>query len=120
MTQFGIIHVTFDESKGPVLNLVFRHNITIPNAILQGVTTTLFTMAIGVGEPTGEPQISIIPVNVTDVRGRTLIFSFGVDEPSARGGQVIEAFMVFVRASDESHKDEDKLDRILKVMASSV
>jgi hypothetical protein len=103
--------VTFDESAGPVLNLVFKHDLAIPNPILQGVTTTLFTMAIGVGEPTGEPQISIIPVNVTNIRGRTLIFSFGVQDPFARGGQIIEAFMIFVRMTNGSHRDEDKILR---------
>ncbi|MFQ5977485.1 MAG: hypothetical protein ACE5OZ_05065 [Candidatus Heimdallarchaeota archaeon] len=111
MAQFAIMHVNFDESAGPVLNLVFKHDLDIPNPILQGVTTTLFTMAIGVGEPTGEPQISIIPVNVPNIRGRTLIFSFGVHNPSARGGQLIEAFMIFVRMTKGSHQDEDKLLR---------
>ncbi len=124
MTRFAIIHVTFDESAGPVLNLIFKQNLQIPNAILQGVATTLFTMAIGVGEPTGEPQISIIPVNVTDIRGRTLIYSFGVEDASARGGQIIEAFMVFVRMSHDSHRDEDKLLRhsipIIKILEKGV
>jgi hypothetical protein len=80
------------------------HEIDIPKIILQGVTTTLFTMAVGVGEPTGEPDTAIIPINVTGIQGRILVHSFTVDDPSARGKNRIESFMLFI-----PRKHQDKL-----------
>ncbi|MHA2239653.1 MAG: hypothetical protein ACXAB2_15015, partial [Candidatus Hodarchaeales archaeon] len=77
--------------------------IEIPKIILQGVTTTLFTMAVGVGEPTGEPDTAIIPINVTGIQGRVLIHSFAIDDPSARGKNRIESFMLFI---PRSHQDK--------------
>jgi hypothetical protein len=48
--HFFLAHIVFDEEHGPVLNSYLTHGLKIPKIILQGVTTTLFTMAIGVGE----------------------------------------------------------------------
>ena len=72
------------------------NDLAIPKIVLQGVTTTLFTMAVGVGEPTGEPDTAIIPINVTGVEGRVLIHSFAIDDPSVRGKNRIESFMLFI------------------------
>ena len=77
-------------------------DIHIPKIVLQGVTTTLFTMAVGVGEPTGEPDTAIIPINVTGVQGRVLIHSFSIDDPTARGKNRIESFMLFI---PRAHQD---------------
>ncbi len=71
-SQFFLAHIVFDEEYGPVLRSYLAHELDIPNIILQGVTTTLFTMAVGVGEPTGEPDTAIIPINVTGIQGRVL------------------------------------------------
>jgi hypothetical protein len=95
-TQFFLAHIIFDEEHGPVLKSYLAHELEIPRIILQGVTTTLFTMAIGVGEPTGEPDTAIIPINVTGIQGRVLINSFTVDDPEARGRNRIESFMLFI------------------------
>lgn len=95
-TQFFLAHIIFDEEHGPVLKSYLAHELEIPRIILQGVTTTLFTMAIGVGEPTGEPDTAIIPINVTGIQGRVLIHSFTVDDPEARGRNRIESFMLFI------------------------
>ncbi len=94
--QFFLAHIIFDEEHGPVLQSYMTHKLEIPKIILQGVTTTLFTMAIGVGEPTGEPDTAIIPVNVTGIQGRVLIYSFATDDPEARGKSRIESFMLFI------------------------
>ncbi|MFW9902848.1 MAG: hypothetical protein ACFFFH_00830 [Candidatus Thorarchaeota archaeon] len=94
--QFFLAHIIFDEEHGPVLNSYLTYGLEIPRIILQGVTTTLFTMAIGVGEPTGEPETAIIPINVTDIQGRVLIHSFVIDDPGARGRNRIESFMLFI------------------------
>ena len=83
--QFFLAHIVFDEEHGPVLKSYLTHELEIPKIILQGVTTTLFTMAIGVGEPTRDPETAIIPINVTGIQGRVLIHSFAVDDPEARG-----------------------------------
>ncbi|MHA1942450.1 MAG: hypothetical protein ACW97P_12150, partial [Candidatus Hodarchaeales archaeon] len=88
---------------GPLLKSYMAHEIEIPKIILQGVTTTLFTMAVGVGEPTGEPDTAIIPINVTGIQGRVLIHSFAIDDPSARGKNRIESFMLFI---PRSHQDK--------------
>ena len=94
--QFFLAHVVFDEEHGPVLKSYMAHELNIPKIILQGVTTTLFTMAVGVGEPTGEPDTAIIPINVTSIEGRVLIHSFAIDDPSVRGKNRIESFMLFI------------------------
>lgn len=101
--HFFLAHVVFDEEHGPVLNSHLTHGLEIPKIILQGVTTTLFTMAIGVGEPTGEPETAIIPINVTGIQGRVLIHSFVIDDPKARGRNRIESFMLFI---PRSHQDK--------------
>ncbi len=101
--QFFLAHIVFDEEQGPVLNSYKVHGMEIPKIILQGVTTTLFTMAIGVGEPTGEPDTAIIPINVTGLRGRVLIHSFTIEDPGARGKNRIESFMLFI---PRSHQDK--------------
>ncbi len=101
--HFFLAHIVFDEEHGPVLNSYLTHGLDIPKIILQGVTTTLFTMAIGVGEPTGEPETAIIPINVTGIQGRVLIHSFVIDDPEARGRNRIESFMLFI---PRSHQDK--------------
>lgn len=101
--QFFLAHIVFDEEHGPVLKSYLTHELEIPKIILQGVTTTLFTMAIGVGEPTGDPETAIIPINVTGIQGRVLIHSFAVDDPEARGKNRIESFMLFI---PRSHQDK--------------
>jgi hypothetical protein len=60
-------------------------------------------MAIGVGEPTGESETAIIPINVTDIQGRVLIHSFVIDDPGARGKNRIESFMLFI---PRAHQDK--------------
>ena len=100
--QFFLAHVVFDEDHGPTLTSFMSRDIDIPKIILQGVTTTLFTMAVGVGEPTGEPDTAIIPINVTGIQGRVLIHSFSIDDPSARGKNRIESFMLFI---PRAHQD---------------
>lgn len=95
-TQFFLAHIVFDEEHGPVLKSYLTNELEIPKIILQGVTTTLFTMAIGVGEPTGEPDTAIIPINVTGLEGRVLIHSFTIADPEARGKSRIESFMLFI------------------------
>jgi hypothetical protein len=102
-TQFFLAHIVFDEEHGPILKSYLAHELEIPRIILQGVTTTLFTMAIGVGEPTGEPDTAIIPINVTGIQGRVLIHSFTIDDPVARGKNRIESFMLFI---PRSHQDK--------------
>ncbi|MFX1282217.1 MAG: hypothetical protein ACFFB5_01120 [Promethearchaeota archaeon] len=94
--QFFLAHIVFDEEHGPILKSYLTHGLEIPKIILQGVTTTLFTMAIGVGEPTGEPETAIIPINVTGIQGRVLIHSFTIEDPEARGKNRIESFMLFI------------------------
>ncbi len=101
--QFFLAHIIFDEEHGPLLKSFKADNIEIPKIILQGVTTTLFTMAVGVGEPTGEPDTAIIPINVTGIQGRVLIHSFSIDDPSVRGKNRIESFMLFI---PRSHQDK--------------
>ena len=101
--QFFLAHVIFDEDHGPTLKSFMSKDIDIPKIILQGVTTTLFTMAVGVGEPTGEPDTAIIPINVTGIQGRVLIHSFSIDDPNARGKNRIESFMIFI---PRSHQDK--------------
>ncbi|MFX0123667.1 MAG: hypothetical protein ACFFAE_08500 [Candidatus Hodarchaeota archaeon] len=101
--QFFLAHIVFDEEHGPVLNSYLTYRLKIPKIILQGVTTTLFTMAIGVGEPTGEPETAIIPINVTGIQGRVLIHSFVIDDPTVRGRNRIESFMLFI---PRSHQDK--------------
>ena len=101
--QFFLSHIIFDEEHGPLLKSYMAHDIEIPKIILQGVTTTLFTMAVGVGEPTGEPDTAIIPINVTGIQGRVLIHSFAIEDPSARGKNRIESFMLFI---PRSHQDK--------------
>ena len=101
--QFFLAHIIFDEEHGPLLKSFMADNIEIPKIILQGVTTTLFTMAVGVGEPTGEPDTAIIPINVTGIQGRVLIHSFSIDDPSVRGKNRIESFMLFI---PRSHQDK--------------
>ncbi len=101
--QFFLAHIIFDEEHGPMLKSFMADHIEIPKIILQGVTTTLFTMAVGVGEPTGEPDTAIIPINVTGIQGRVLIHSFSIDDPSARGKNRIESFMLFI---PRSHQDK--------------
>jgi hypothetical protein len=96
LTQFFLAHIVFDEEHGPVLKSYLTHELEIPKIILQGVTTTLFTMAVGVGEPTGEPDTAIIPINVTGLEGRVLIHSFTIADPDARGKSRIESFMLFI------------------------
>ena len=100
--QFFLAHVVFDEDHGPTLTSFMSRDIDIPKIILQGVTTTLFTMAVGVGEPTGEPDTAIIPINVTGIQGRVLIHSFSIDDPTARGKNRIESLMLFI---PRSHQD---------------
>ena len=100
--QFFLAHVVFDEDHGPTLTSFMSRDIDIPKIILQGVTTTLFTMAVGVGEPTGEPDTAIIPINVTGIQGRVLIHSFSIDDPTARGKNRIESFMLFI---PRAHQD---------------
>lgn len=95
-THFFLAHIVFDEEQGPVLKSYLTHELEIPRIILQGVTTTLFTMAVGVGEPTGEPDTAIIPINVTGLEGRVLIHSFTIADPEARGKSRIESFMLFI------------------------
>ena len=94
--QFFLAHIVFDEEHGPVLKSHLTHELEIPTIILQGITTTLFTMAIGVGEPTGESETAIIPINVTGIRGHVLIHSFTIEDPKARGKNRIESFMLFI------------------------
>ena len=101
--QFFLAHIIFDQEHGPLLKSFKSDNIEIPKIILQGVTTTLFTMAVGVGEPTGEPDTAIIPINVTGIQGRVLIHSFSIDDPSVRGKNRIESFMLFI---PRSHQDK--------------
>ncbi|UCG03030.1 MAG: hypothetical protein JSW11_03390 [Candidatus Heimdallarchaeota archaeon] len=101
--HFFLALIVFDEEHGPVLNSYLTHGLKIPKIILQGVTTTLFTMAIGVGEPTGEPETAIIPINVTGIQGRILIHSFVIDDPEARGRNRIESFMLFI---PRAHQDK--------------
>ncbi|MFX1537858.1 MAG: hypothetical protein ACFFDI_27010, partial [Promethearchaeota archaeon] len=101
--NFFLAHIVFDEEHGPILDSYLTYGLEIPRIILQGVTTTLFTMAIGVGEPTGEPETAIIPINVTDIQGRVLIHSFVIDDPEARGRNRIESFMLFI---PRSHQDK--------------
>lgn len=101
--QFFLAHIVFDEEHGPVLQSYLAHELEIPKIILQGITTTLFTMAVGVGEPTGEPDTAIIPINVTGIQGRVLIHSFMIDDPEARGRNRIESFMLFI---PRSHQDK--------------
>ncbi len=96
MSEFLLGHVVFDEHRGPTLKEWLNHNYPIPEVILQGITTTLFTMAIGVGQPTGEAQTAIIPVNITSVQGRVLIYSYSVHDVKARGKKRMEAFMLFI------------------------
>jgi hypothetical protein len=101
--QFFLAHIVFDEEHGPTLKSFMAHDIEIPKIILQGVTTTLFTMAVGVGEPTGDPDTAIIPINVTGIQGRVLIHSFVIEDPTARGKNRIESFMLFI---PRSHQDK--------------
>ncbi len=101
--RFFLAHVVFDEDHGPTLKSFMSKEIEIPKIILQGVTTTLFTMAVGVGEPTGEPDTAIIPINVTGIQGRVLIHSFAIDDPNARGKNRIESFMIFI---PRAHQDK--------------
>jgi hypothetical protein len=101
--QFFLAHVVFDEDHGPTLKSFMSKDIDIPKIILQGVTTTLFTMAVGVGEPTGEPDTAIIPINVTGIQGRVLIHSFSIDDPTARGKNRIESVMIFI---PRAHQDK--------------
>lgn len=103
-TQFLLAHIVFDEEHGPILKSYLTQELDIPKIILQGVTTTLFTMAIGVGEPTGEPDTAIIPINVTGIHGRVLIHSFAIEDLTARGKNRIESFMLFL-----PHTHQDKL-----------
>lgn len=102
ITRFFLSHVVFDEEAGPVLKDYKSHGLEIPRIILQGVTTTLFTMAVGVGEPIGESDTAIIPINVTGMQGRVLIHSFTVKDQKARGKNRIESFMLFI---PKSHQD---------------
>ncbi len=102
--QFFLAHIVFDEEHGPLLQSFKSYGLDIPRIILQGVTTTLFTMAIGVGEPTGQPDTAIIPINVTGIQGRVLIHSFTIIDSKARGKNRIESFMLFV-----PRKHQDKL-----------
>ncbi len=95
MIPFWLGRVKFDEEEGPTLVKSLFHNIHIPEPVLSGVTTTLFTMAIGVGEPTGESDTAIIPVNVTLFSGRCLIFSYSVTDEKARSGARMESFMLY-------------------------
>lgn len=101
--QFFLAHIVFDEEHGPVLKSYKAHELEIPRIVLQGVTTTLFTMAIGVGEPTGEPDTAIIPINVTGIQGRVLIHSFAIKDSKARGKNRIESFMLFI---PREHQDK--------------
>jgi hypothetical protein len=101
--QFFLAHIIFDQEHGPTLKSFMADDIEIPKIILQGVTTTLFTMAVGVGEPSGEPDTAIIPINVTGIQGRVLIHSFSIDDPSVRGKNRIESFMLFI---PRSHQDK--------------
>ena len=101
--QFFLAHVVFDEDHGPTLQSFMSKDINIPKIILQGVTTTLFTMAVGVGEPTGKSDTAIIPINVTGIQGRVLIHSFSIVDPTARGKNRIESFMIFV---PRTHQDK--------------
>ncbi|NHJ01920.1 MAG: hypothetical protein EAX86_07225 [Candidatus Heimdallarchaeota archaeon] len=101
--QFFLAHISFHDEQGPVLKSSMEHGLDIPKIILQGITTTLFTMAIGVGEPTGEPDTAIIPINVTGIQGRVLIHSFAIEDPSVRGKNRIESFMLFI---PRSHQDK--------------
>ncbi len=103
-TQFLLAHIVFDEEHGPILKSYLTQELEIPKIILQGVTTTLFTMAIGVGEPTGESDTAIIPINVTGIHGRVLIHSFAIEDIAARGKNRIESFMLFL-----PHSHQDKL-----------
>jgi len=103
-TQFLLAHIVFDEEHGPFLKSFLAQELDIPKIILQGVTTTLFTMAIGVGEPTGESDTAIIPINVTGIQGRVLIHSFAIEDLTARGKNRIESFMLFL-----PHTHQDKL-----------
>jgi len=103
LVQFFLAHVVFDEDRGPSLKSFMSKDMDIPKIILQGVTTTLFTMAVGVGEPTGEPDTAIIPINVTGIQGRVLIHSFSINDPTARGKNRIESFMIFI---PRAHQDK--------------
>lgn len=109
MVEFLLGHVVFDEHRGPTLKAWLHHNYPIPQVILQGITTTLFTMAIGVGQPTGESQTAIIPINITSLQGRALIYSYSVHDPQARGKKRMEAFMLFISKSSQDKLLRDPL-----------
>jgi hypothetical protein len=98
------MYVVFDEDQGPVLSAIATHDISFPRVILRGVVTTLFTMSVGIGEPDGrEPETSIIPISITNARGRMMIFSFGIEDPQARGGRNLCAFFCFL---EKEHQDK--------------
>lgn len=96
MVGFALMYVKFDEEEGPVLKKIVLNDLSFPTIILRGATTTLFTMAVGVGEPEGDHETAIIPVSITNARGRVLIYSFGLADTSVRGGKRIESFMLFI------------------------
>lgn len=99
MVGFALMYVVFDEEEGPVLKKIVLNDLSFPTIILRGATTTLFTMAVGVGEPEGDHETAIIPVSITNARGRVLIYSFGLIDASFRGGKRIESFMLFIEHS---------------------
>ncbi len=109
MVEFLLGHIVFDEQRGPTLREWLQHDSPIPEVILQGITTTLFTMAIGVGQPTGEAQTAIIPINITSLQGRALIYSYSVHDAQARGKRRMEAFMLFISKSYQDKLLRDPL-----------
>ncbi len=119
MVEFLLGHVVFDEHRGPTLKAWLHHNYPIPEVILQGITTTLFTMAIGVGQPTGEAQTAIIPINITSLQGRALIYSYSVHDVKARGKRRMEAFMLFISKSYQDKLLRDPL-YLIKTISEGV
>ncbi|MFW9991698.1 MAG: hypothetical protein ACFFD4_06535 [Candidatus Odinarchaeota archaeon] len=103
MVSCALMYVIFDEDQGPVLRAIATHDIAFPRVILRGVVTTLFTMSVGIGEPEGlEPETAIVPVSITNARGRVMIFSFGIEDQMARGGRRMESFMLFIEKEHQN------------------
>ncbi|MHA1167714.1 MAG: hypothetical protein ACTSP4_09790 [Candidatus Hodarchaeales archaeon] len=103
LVSFALMYVVFDEDHGPMLRSIYTHEISFPRVILRGVVTTLFTMSVGIGEPEGnEPETAIIPVSITNARGKILIYSFGIKDDNARGGRRMESFMLFLEKEHQN------------------
>ncbi|MFX0064668.1 MAG: hypothetical protein ACFFC7_21050 [Candidatus Hermodarchaeota archaeon] len=99
IASFALFHCIFDEESGPELKEMLVHECFVSREIIGNVMTVLFTLSVGVGEPDGESSTSIVPLNVTNLSGTVLIYSFGIEDKSARGSSRLESLMLYVSKS---------------------